>query len=621
MIKTAVILAAGMGTRIQDIVMDRPKGFLKICSNPIIEDSIVSLLESGIERIIIGTGYQKKYYEQLINKYPQIICVPNEQYQKTGSMYTLSLLKNEVKEDFLLLESDLIYEKRALDHLIKIPYGDTILASRFTSSGDEVFIETDQRNRLINMNKRISMLSRIDGELVGISRISYPTFKMMCKYMEDMIGNKLALDYEEALVWVSKQKDIYVDKLPALLWCEIDNKAHLLRAVTDIYPKIKERDKVQYNQKDTLVERKVLLNPGPATTSDRVKLAQVVSDICPREKEFGEVLSFISTELTKVVASPEEYVTVLFGGSGTAAVEAIIGSVIGQEDYLLVINNGAYGQRICQMAEIYGIPYLEWQSSSYEALDIKRLEIYIEQSSKKITHLAVVHHETTTGLLNNITTLGDICSKHNIQLIVDAMSSFGAIPINMKEMHIHYLAASSNKNLQSMAGVSFVIANNKQIERTKSIKPRNLYLHLYDQYQYFIFNSQMRFTPPVQTLYALKEAIIELKEEGIENRYNRYKRLWGNLTKGIERLRLSYLVKKEHQSNIVTAIIEPNHKNYHFSEMHDFLYEKGITIYPGKLNQLNTFRVANMGDIDEADIDKFLKYLEQYLKGIGYLTS
>lgn len=205
------------------------------------------------------------------------------------------------------------------------------------------------------------------------------------------------------------------------------------------------------------IKRMILLNPGPATTTNSVKLAQIVPDICPREAEFGQLLENISTELTRLVADPRHYTTVLFGGSGTAAVESMISS-IPDHDKMVIINNGAYGKRMCEIAKTYGLNYSEFASPPCEAIDLNALEKFIKASSQPVSYLAVVHHETTTGLLNDIRAIGELCKRYRIDMIVDAMSSFAAIPIDMEKMNISFLASSSNKNLQGMAGVSFVIA-------------------------------------------------------------------------------------------------------------------------------------------------------------------
>ncbi len=357
-------------------------------------------------------------------------------------------------------------------------------------------------------------------------------------------------------------------------------------------------------------QRNVLLNPGPATTTHSVKMAQVVPDICPREYEFGDLMEWVSEELTTIVANTDEYVSILFGGSGTAVVEATLSSVVPHNKRVLIINNGAYGQRMCQIVGAYDMDYVEFQSSPIEPINLEALEATIK-STKDLSHLAIIHNETTTGLLNNLDDLGNIARKYNLELIVDAMSSYAEIPINMKKQNIAYLMASSNKNIQGMAGIGFVIANKEAIEKIKEIKPRNFYLNLYAQYANFIKAHQMRFTPPVQTLYALKQAIIEAKEEGIENRYKRYSKSWEALTTALKEMKLKYLVEDQYHSKIITSIFIP--ENVDFDKMHDYFFEKGFTIYPGKVADFNTFRVANIGEIDATDIKNFLNLFKLYI--------
>jgi 2-aminoethylphosphonate aminotransferase len=370
-----------------------------------------------------------------------------------------------------------------------------------------------------------------------------------------------------------------------------------------------------------MVKRNILLTPGPATTTDTVKYAQVMPDICPREKEFGLFLHHVCCKLTCIPADSDRYSTVLFGGSGTAAVESILSSVVRKGDLIVIVNNGAYGKRMCEIAEVYGLKYLVFHESPHVALDLAALESLLDQSLHPVTHLAVVHHETTTGLLNDIVAIGEICRRRSIKLIVDAISSFAAIPIQMKAMNIHYLAASSNKNLQAMPGISFVIAESELLQQKPTDKPCNYYLNLFEQYEYFRQTLQTRFTPPVQTIYALNQAIDELNLEGMEQRYLRYQECWETLIEGIQRIGLRYISSPRLHSKLVTSIFEPELDGYSFKEMHDFLLAKGYTIYPGKMEDFNTFRVANIGDITRKDMEDFMQLLESYFRKILKLPS
>lgn len=365
------------------------------------------------------------------------------------------------------------------------------------------------------------------------------------------------------------------------------------------------------------IKRNILLTPGPATTSDTVKYAQVVPDICPREKEFGDLLLSVASDLTRFVSDGDECAAVLLGGSGTAAVECVLNSVVSDQDRVLIINNGAYGERMLHIAEVYGIPYLEFASSSTGPLDLRKLEEAIDFANEPVTHLAVVHHETTTGLLNDIKSIGRLCKARGLQMIVDAVSSFGALPIDMREMHISYLASSANKNLQGLPGVSFVIAARDRLEDIKHRPRRSFYLDLYAHYEFLVLHRQTRFTPPVQAIYALKQAIVETKAEGVAARYERYKRSWQTLIEGLDALGLKTVVPRECQANLITTVVEPDHPSYSFEDLHDYLYERGVTIYPGKLAEINSFRIGNIGNIDAEDIKRFLALLQDFLASRG----
>jgi len=364
------------------------------------------------------------------------------------------------------------------------------------------------------------------------------------------------------------------------------------------------------------IKRNILLNPGPATTTDSVKMAQVVPDICPREKDFGAIMKSISDDLTKIAGGDGNYATVLFGGSGTAAMDATINSVVPPHKKILVINNGAYGERIVKIAKAYGIDVIELQFEWDELPNLDKIGEALK-NEEDIECVSIIHHETTTGLLNPINKIGQIVKKYNKTFIVDTISSFAGIPFDIKEFNIDFMMSTSNKCIQGMAGISFVICKKQELEKIKDYPRRSFYLSLYDQYEYFKKNYEMRFTPPVQTVYALRKAIDEFFEEGAENRYQRYNKSWQTLRKGIEDMGLEVLTKPEEESRILITILYSKDPNFDFDILHDKLYEKGFTIYPGKIKKANTFRLANMGAIDHRDIEKFLIELKNTMEEIG----
>lgn len=240
MITTAVILAAGRGTRLQSVLKDVPKGFLSLNGVTLIERSLNLLKESGIQRIIIVTGHLSHFYENLKKSIPGIETVPNDIFADSGSMYSYYCARTLIREDMLLLESDLIYEPRALKELLASGKNDAILISGKTNSGDEVYVETDGE-RISGLSKNAAELKNITGELVGISRISFALYQNMIRTAESQFKESLKVEYEHCLIKTAQTHPVYYIKIEDLVWSEIDDESHLIRAQQTILPKLSER--------------------------------------------------------------------------------------------------------------------------------------------------------------------------------------------------------------------------------------------------------------------------------------------------------------------------------------------------------------------------------------------
>jgi 2-aminoethylphosphonate-pyruvate transaminase len=613
LIKEAVILGAGLGSRLKEKTVAMPKGFLELGGKAIVEWSVQKLLACGVERVIIGTGHCHEYYDELAKKYPAVKTVFNAGFASAGSMGTLAVCAPCVTADFFLLESDLIYDAAGLFVLDNESRKNVVLASGATYSGDEVYLEAPE-GALRALSKNKNELRSVDGEFTGISRLTPVFLQKLCVYARDNRNTMPKLEYESAIAAVSRKAPhdfpVYVRKIENYAWREIDDAYHLQTAEQDVLPRIIE------NEECRSVRREVLLNPGPATTSDSVKYAQVCADICPRENEFGDVMAWICDELTLLAADKAAYETVIFGGSGTAADESMISSCVPDDGRLIVINNGSYGERLAKIASVYKLRHTVFESSAYEALDIEKLEY--EFKTGRYTHLGIVYHETTTGLLNRIDQIGPLAKKYNIVTIVDAVSAYAGIPMDLEKLGIDFMASTSNKNIQGVAGIGFVICKKNELEKTGAIPMRNYYLNLYDQYAYFLKNRQTRFTPPVQTLYALRQAILETRQETVEGRYARYSECWHILVSAIKKYNLKMLVKEKDQSRLITSIMDPETPHYSFDALHDYACKSGFTIYPGKLGNINTFRIANIGAIQPSEMRRFAELLGGYLESIGW---
>lgn len=613
MIKQAVIMAGGLGSRFGNRTQEMPKGFIEIDGLAMVERSVQKLIAAGIEEIIIGTGHCSEYYDELAKKYPVIKTVRNDNYANTSSMGTLAVCAPLVKESAILLESDLLYDSIGLFVLQNEERDNVILASGKTNSHDEVYLEVDDKGVLCNVTKDKGSIKSLAGELTGISKVTKSFLNKMVAFYDRTRTENAKIDYERVFCHIAQSKEdgepIFVRKIEYYAWTEIDDEAMLERANKEIYPRIKENESLR------AVRREVLLNPGPSTTTDSVKYAQVVADICPRELEFGKLMEEVATGLTEVCADPNEYVSVMFGCSGTGADEAMVSSCVPPDGKLLVVDNGSYGARLAKIAGVYGIDMDVFKSSTYEPIDLAALEKQMQ--SKKYTTFAIVYHETTTGLLNPLDKICPMAKKYGMTTICDIVSAYGGMPIDLGKLGIDFATSTSNKHIGGMAGVGFVVCRKSELLKQKDWPMRNYYLNIYDQYKYFLETKQTRFTPPVQTFYALRQAIIETKVETVEKRFERFTACWEILVKGLNEIGLKMLVKEEFQSHFITAILIPETPKYNFNELHDYARTFGFTIYPGKLGNIDTFRIANMGDIKPEEMTHFVCVLRDYMHSIG----
>ena len=358
------------------------------------------------------------------------------------------------------------------------------------------------------------------------------------------------------------------------------------------------------------IKRNVLLNPGPATTTDTVKLAQVVPDICPREKEFAGLMDGLRRDLLKIVhADPNNYTSVLFTGSGTINIDICLNSLLPDGKKILVVNNGAYSSRAVEVCQYYGMPHIDLKSSVFERPDL----VILEEVLKANPDVAVVyttHHETGTGVLNPIREIGALAHKYGAIFVVDTTSSLAMIPINVQDDNIDFCMASAQKGIMAMSGLSFIIGRKDIIRASKDYPKRSYYCNLYLQYEYFEKTGEMHFTPPVQTIYAAIQGLKEYFEEGEHAKWQRHLRVNKALKDGIAKLGLKEAIPDDIQSGLVVSVLYPDNPKWSFEKVHDYCYERGFTIYPGKISTTNTFRLCSLGAIDKDDIDAFIPVLK-----------
>lgn len=362
-----------------------------------------------------------------------------------------------------------------------------------------------------------------------------------------------------------------------------------------------------------MIKRNILLNPGPSTTTDTVKMAQVVPDICPREQEFAGLMKGLREDLVRIVhGDPKKYTSVLFCGSGTINIDVCINSLLPEGGKVLVVNNGAYSTRAVEICEFYGLPHIDLKFPVTELPDLSLVEKTLKENSD-IALVHTTHNETGTGLLNPIREIGALAHKYGAIFTVDTTSTYAMRPIDIDKDNIDFCMASAQKGLMAMTGLSFVVGREDIILKSKNYPKRSYYCNLFLQYDYFEKTGEMHFTPPVQTIYATIQALKEYFAEGEEAKWNRHTRVFNAIHKGLDELGFRDVVKRENQSGLVVAAEYPNDPNWDFMKVHDYCYERGFTIYPGKVGNIPSFRLCALGAIDEADITAFFEIFKAAL--------
>jgi 2-aminoethylphosphonate-pyruvate transaminase len=362
---------------------------------------------------------------------------------------------------------------------------------------------------------------------------------------------------------------------------------------------------------------KLLFTPGPLTTSLSVKQA-MLHDAGSWHFEFNALVKHVRDGLLVVAGllPGQGYETILLQGSGTFAVEAVFASTLPPDGKLLVVANGAYGERMVQMAVHMKMGHVVLRCVEDATPDLTALK-EILQKEPGITHVAVVHCETTTGILNPITEIGRIVKSAGRIFVVDAMSSFGALPIDFAAAGIDYLISSANKCLEGVPGLAFVIARRTALLATEGWA-RSLSLDLLGQLKGFEKNGQFRYTPPTHSILAFVQALKELHEEGgVSARGARYQHNHEVLMAGMEALGFTPYLNPRVQSCIITSFCFPKDPRFTFAEFYHRLSDKGFIIYPGKISQGDCFRIGSIGRIFEADIRALLSAIRATIAEMG----
>lgn len=358
-----------------------------------------------------------------------------------------------------------------------------------------------------------------------------------------------------------------------------------------------------------------LLTPGPLTTSLTVKQA-MLHDYGSRDAKFIDINAHILERLVDIVNGAGTYVTVPLQGSGTFVVEAMIGNFVPAAGKLLILINGAYGKRIAKICDYYKREYLVQESAEDVPVDTAELDATLAADAA-ISHVVVVHCETTSGILNPLEAVAEIVARHQRSLLIDAMSAFGALPLDATEIEFDAVVASSNKCLEGVPGMGFCIARETALEKTEGNSP-SLVLDLYQQWRAMQKNRQWRFTPPTHVLLAFDQALTEYQAEGgVAGRGGRYRANCDLLVSGMREMGFKTLLPDELQAPIIITFHLPANPEFDFDAFYDGLKNRGYVIYPGKLTVADSFRMGCIGRIDQQQMQGALDAVKQILDQFG----
>ncbi len=358
-----------------------------------------------------------------------------------------------------------------------------------------------------------------------------------------------------------------------------------------------------------------LLTPGPLTTSPTVKQA-MLHDYGSRDQTFIDTNARMLERLVSLVNGEGSHVSVPLQGSGTFSVEAMIGCFVPADGKLLILINGAYGKRIAKICDYYKREYLIQECAEDQPVDTAKVDATLD-SDAAISHVVVVYCETTSGILNPLKAVADIVARHQRSLLIDAMSAFGAMPLDSREISFDAVVASSNKCLEGAPGMGFCIARESALEKTQGNSP-SLSLDLYDQWQAMNRTKQWRFTPPTHVLLAFDQALNEFEAEGgVEGRGGRYRRNCDILINGMREMGFKTLLSDELQAPIIITFHMPKNPQFDFNQFYDGLRKRGYVIYPGKLTVADSFRMGCIGRLDAEQMQGALDAVRSMLDSFG----
>jgi len=628
MINKAILLAASKGRRLNG--QDVPSPLTVVGGQPLIKRTLLALEQLGIHDAVVVVGYRGEEIRRWVSSDPditsRIIWVENKDWH-LPDFSSLMKARPYIDGPTLVLSTELVFAPEMLAPLLDQQdfHGNaTLLVDRKLSrvydlaSAMKVQVAGDQ---VLAVG---SSLEHFDSVAVGIAVVS--------PELLDTLEDRGDRDMISVLSNTVREGRVMAHDVLDAKWQEIsspETRLHgewLLRAYGDDLsghptpgtgvPTPNDPQRTLSYIEGLLSEKSarhyVLFNPGPVLTSPRVKSALVHHDVCHRDSDYSAVLKRLERKLRRVCKGGPEHDIVLFSGSGTAAMEATISSCVPADGKLLVVSNGAFGERFSEIAAVHNIQTVHLRYEWGELIDTRDVERVLEQEPGIVAAI-MCHHETSVGILNPIKEIGAMCRKHDILFFVDAVSSLGGEDLDMRRDKIDVVISSANKCMHAISGVSFVCINKRVWPKIEKIPPRVYYLDLKRYHRISQAISQTPFTPAVSNFFALDAALDELLKEGVAERMAHYRSINSRIRQELRRMGLERFTDTGHESHTITTVRIPDYVS--FSELYEELKERGYIVYACKDHLADRyFQIANMGALSDKMIQGFLDTLAHVLR-------
>jgi len=610
--KRAIVLADERSERIVN-GSGHVKALAKVAGLPLIIRNLRTLHAAGIEEAVVVTGYQSELIRRALDSYHLDIpvTVVHNEYWKHGSAHSVIAASGWINQQVVLVPSDHLYPPSLIRRILNSPAPVDSVVLAVDRRCDDVFDQEEclkvhlEGNSIsdIGMN-----LERPDGVCPGIVRISPLLVDKLKRLLEDV-----EISLVDSLRAMARRGRVRMLDVKNVRWISISSPQ--ARRYAELLIQL---------HGDTLEtsydgEHAMLLNPGPVTTTPRVKAAVGARDMCHREPIFSNLLDSIQRKLRKVFKATDGHDVFVLTASGTGGMESAISTFVPAGKKLLVLSNGAFGERLAEIASVYNIEVVSFSVPWGKKLPIEDLEITL-QADSDIAAVAMVHHETSMAILNPVNEVGAIARRNGRVLILDAVSSLGAEKLDVVEDNVDVCVTSANKCLHAFSGVASVCVHPRVWERIQDDSPRSYYLDLRKYRDFMKKRSQTPFTPGVNTMMSLNAALDELLDVGVESRMEHYQSLSSRLRSGLRSLGMDLMVDPERASNSVTIVKVPNGMTY--TDIYLGLKSLGYIVYESKGELAgNWFQVANMGALEEIHIDEFLSAIGKVLSDAGETTT